>query len=183
MNDPMDGTNDATRSLAAELRLRPLGRSPVARGIRWFAGSRFGAWLLAPTLRHLDRGMLWLTRGRTTFSNGLAGTPTLFLTTTGARTGRPRTAQLIAVRAGADLAVIGSNFGRAAAPGWVANLLADPSATASYRDRSARVRARELTGAEAEAVWAAGRRLYRGFSTYPAMAAGRPIRVFVLDLT
>jgi deazaflavin-dependent oxidoreductase (nitroreductase family) len=174
--DPVAG------SLAAELRLRPLGRSPVARGIRWFAGSRFGAWVLAPTLRHLDRAMLWLTRGRSTVSNGLAGTPTLFLTTTGARTGQPRTAQLIAVPVGADLAVIGSNFGRATTPGWVANLTADPVAVAGYRDRHARVLARELTGAEADAAWAAARRLYRGFSTYPAMAPGRTIRVFLLEL-
>jgi deazaflavin-dependent oxidoreductase (nitroreductase family) len=167
--------------LAAELAVRPLGRAPWARGIRWFAGSRFGAWALSPTLRHLDQGMLWLTRNRMSISNGLAGTPTLFLTTTGARSGLARTAQLIAVPAGADLAVIGSNFGRAAQPGWVANLQADPRATASYRDRRVEVIARELTGDEASAVWQAGRELYRGFSTYPSMAPARTIRVFLLS--
>jgi deazaflavin-dependent oxidoreductase (nitroreductase family) len=176
------GSNGATGSLAAQLRVRPLGRSLPARGIRWFAGSKVGAWTLAPTLRHVDRGMLWLTRGRMTVSNGPAGTPTLFLTTTGARSGQARTAQLIAVPAGADLAVIGSNFGRAATPGWVANLMADPRCTASYRDRSVQVVARELTGAEADQVWAEARQLYRGFSTYPAMAANRTIRVFRLEL-
>jgi deazaflavin-dependent oxidoreductase (nitroreductase family) len=176
------GSNAASGSLAAQLRVRPLGQSVLARAIRWFAGSRFGAWALSPTLRHLDRGMLWLTRGRMTLANGLSGTPTLFLTTTGARSGQARTSQLIAVPAGADLAVIGSNFGRAAAPGWVANLTAEPRCTASYRDRSVQVVARELTGAEADLVWAEGRRLYRGFSTYPAMAANRTIRVFRLEL-
>src|SRR3954469_2943884 len=147
--------------LAADLALHPPGRSPVGRAIRWFAGSRFGAWCLAPTLRHLDRLTFRLTGGRTTVSDGLGGVPTLFLTTTGARSGQPRTAQLIAVPAGADLAVIGSNFGRAAQPAWVANLDADPRATAAYGRRSCPVVARELTGAEADEVWATGRALHR----------------------
>ena len=168
--------------LAAELAIHPPGRSPIGRGIRWFAGSRGGAWCLAPTLRHLDRWALRLTGGRTTVSDGLGGVPTLFLTTTGARSGQPRTSQLIAVPAGDDLAVIGSNFGRAAQPGWVANLTADPRAAATCRGRTAAVLARELTGAEADRVWAAGRLMYRGFSTYPEMAAGRTIRVFLLEL-
>jgi deazaflavin-dependent oxidoreductase (nitroreductase family) len=163
--------------------MRSVGQSPIARGIRWFAGSRFGAWLLSPVLRRLDRLVLGLTRGRLTVSDTLGGVPTLFLTTTGARTGLPRTAQLIAVPMGADLAVIGSNFGRAAQPGWVANLRADPRASATCRGRSAQVIARELTGTEAERVWAAGRLMYRGFSTYPEMASGRTIRVFLLALT
>jgi deazaflavin-dependent oxidoreductase (nitroreductase family) len=167
--------------LAAELALHQPGRSPVGRAIRWFAGSRFGAWCLAPTLRHLDRAAHRLTGGRTTISDALGGVPTLFLTTTGARSGQPRTAQLIAVPAGPHLAVIGSNFGRAAQPGWVANLVADPRATASYRDRSRPVVARELTGAEAEPVWAAGRALHHGFGTYQAMATNRTIRIFLLE--
>jgi deazaflavin-dependent oxidoreductase (nitroreductase family) len=78
--------------------------------------------------------------------------------------------------------VIGSNFGRAKQPGWVINLTADPRATVSYRGRQAQVVARELTGAEADQVWAAARPLYRGFATYPAMATGRTIRVFQLSL-
>jgi deazaflavin-dependent oxidoreductase (nitroreductase family) len=168
--------------LAAELGIRPLGRSPIARGIRWFAGSRVGAWSLSPTLRHLDRWLLRASGGRTTFSDWVGGVPTLFLTTTGARSGLARTSQLIAVPAGADLAVIGSNFGRAKRPGWVANLSADPRATVSYRGRRAQVLARELTGAEAEQVWAAARERYRGFATYPAMAADRTIRIFRLEL-
>jgi deazaflavin-dependent oxidoreductase (nitroreductase family) len=168
--------------LAGELAIHPPGRSPLGRAIRWFAGTRAGARCLSPTLRHLDRWTLRLTRGRTTVSDGLGGVPTLFLTTTGARSGQPRTSQLIAVPAGEDLAVIGSNFGRAAQPGWVANLTADPTATATYRGRSLPVRARELTGAEAEQVWTAARALHSGFATYPAMTAGRVIRVFLLTL-
>jgi F420H(2)-dependent quinone reductase len=63
----------------------------------------------------------------------------------------------------------------------VHNLAAYPNAVAAYRDRRVPVVARELRGAEAEEVWAAGRALYHGFQTYPAMTAGRTIRVFRLE--
>jgi len=168
-------------SLSVELRVCSASESPLARSVRWFTSTRLGARSLSGTLPYLDRWMLRISGGRTTVSNVLGGVPTLFLTTTGARSGQPRTAQLIAVPAGGDFAVIGSNFGRAAQPGWVANLAADPRATASCRGRSVPVVARELTGAEADQVWAAGRRLHRGFATYPAMATARTIRVFLLE--
>jgi len=169
--------------LRTELGIRPPGRSPAGRAIRWTAGTTPGAWVLARTLRHLDRATLALTRGRITVSDGLAGVPSVFLTTTGARTGQPRTTQLVAVPFGDDdLAVIGSNFGhRSKHPGWVHNLAADPHCTAGYGERRAPVVAREVTGAEAEQVWASGRAVYRGFATYPAMAGERQIRVFVLE--
>lgn len=167
--------------LAEELGIRAPGRSRPARAIGWFGSTRAGAAVLARSLRHLDRAVLRVSGGRATVSDQLGGVPTLFLTTTGARSGLARTAQLVAVPHGAGLAVIGSNFGRAAHPGWVANLAADPRATAGCRGRTADVVARELTGAEAEAAWATGRQLYRGFATYPAMAGDRTIRVFLLE--
>jgi deazaflavin-dependent oxidoreductase (nitroreductase family) len=167
--------------LAAQLGVRPPGRTRIGRAIRWVAGSRIGARLIGPILPALDRATLRVSGGRTTISDGLAGVPSLFLTTTGARTGRARTAQLIAVPAGEDLAVIGSNFGRDNHPGWVHNLIADPRAIAGYRERSIPVIARELTGAEADQIWAAARLLNRGFATYPQLAAGRTIRVFRLE--
>ena len=172
--------------LAAELHLPAaerslLGRSPVGRSIRWFAATRGGARISALLLSRLDRAALALTGGRFTIANGPGGVPTLFLTTRGARSGQPRTVQLIAVPAGDDLAVIGSNFGGRDHPAWVHNLTADPRAVAGYRDRRVEVIARELTGLEAEPVWAAARALNRGFTTYPGLAGSREIRVFRLE--
>jgi deazaflavin-dependent oxidoreductase (nitroreductase family) len=77
--------------------------------------------------------------------------------------------------------VIGSNWGRAAHPGWVHNLDADPHATVTWHGRSIDTRVREATGEEAEVIWQAARSLYRGFRTYPARTGGREIRVFVLE--
>jgi hypothetical protein len=55
-----------------------------------------------------------------------------------------------------------------------------PARVAAYRERRVEVIAHELTGAEAEQVWADARALNHGFATYPAMTAGRTIQVFLL---
>jgi deazaflavin-dependent oxidoreductase (nitroreductase family) len=166
--------------IVADLGIRPVSSSWPARSVRWFASTRFGAWSLSGTLRHLDRWMLRISVGRTTISDLVGGTPTIFLTTTGARSGLPRTAQLIAVPQGDDLVVIGSNFGRPRAPSWVTNLAAHPQAVAAHGRRRAPVIAEEVVGAEADRIMATAGDLYRGFATYPEMASGRVIRVFRL---
>ena len=171
-------------SLTVELGLRPVSRSPLTRFVRWFVATRFGAGLLSGRLQVLDRWALRISAGRTSFSDLFGGVPTILLTTTGARTGLPRTSQLIVVPCGddrADLAVLGSNFGRARAPLWVSNLSADPHAVAAHRGRQVPVLAREVFGPEADRIRADARAVYRGFVTYPEMVGERPIRIFRLS--
>ena len=55
-----------------------------------------------------------------------AGAPAILLTTTGRRSGLPRTVALGHMRIEGDLVVAGTNGGRAPVPGWVWNLRADP---------------------------------------------------------
>ena len=107
----------------------------------------------------------------------------MYLTTTGARSGRHRTVPLVAVLVRDQIVVIGSNWGSGRHPGWVHNLAADPRATLTHAGRTASVRAVELTGAEAEAAWQMAGSLYRGYRTHPARAGDRTIRVFRLDPT
>lgn len=166
--------------IVADLGIRPVSRAWPARSVRWFAATRFGAWALHRPLPYLDRWMRTASRGRTTVSDLLGGAPTIFLTTTGARTGQPRTAQLIAVPEGEDLIVIGSNFGRARAPSWVSNLAADPHAVAAHGRREVRVIAAEVVGDEAARTLTEAADHYRGFATYQGMVTGRTIRVFRL---
>jgi deazaflavin-dependent oxidoreductase (nitroreductase family) len=52
--------------------------------------------------------------------------PTLLLTTTGARSGRPHTTPLVYVRDGNRLLVLASNYGAPRHPDWYHNLLAHP---------------------------------------------------------
>jgi len=62
-------------------------------------------------------------------SGRMAGRNLILLTTTGARTGEPRTTVLAFGRHGDDIVVIASNNGARAHPAWYFNLLKRPTAT------------------------------------------------------
>ena len=54
------------------------------------------------------------------------GVPTLLLTTTGRRSGKPRITSLVYARDGDDYLVVASNGGADQAPAWLHNLRANP---------------------------------------------------------
>ncbi|MGI8563079.1 MAG: nitroreductase/quinone reductase family protein [Candidatus Dormibacter sp.] len=88
-------------------------------------------------------------------SGPLAKSTLLLLTTTGARSGQPRTAVLGYGRHADSYVVIASNNGATSHPAWYQNLLANPTATVEVgRDRF-QVRARTAEPAEREQVAAA----------------------------
>jgi len=76
------------------------------------------------------------------FTGPMAGRGVLILTTTGARSGKARTAVLGYGRAGDRLVVIASDNGAPAAPAWYHNLLARPIATVELGPEPFKVRAR-----------------------------------------
>lgn len=86
------------------------------------------------------------TRGH--LSGQMAGRSILLLTTTGARTGKPRTTVLGYGRSGNRYAVIASNNGAPAAPAWYHNLLANPAAVVEVGEERFEARARTAEGAE-----------------------------------
>jgi deazaflavin-dependent oxidoreductase (nitroreductase family) len=63
------------------------------------------------------------------FTGDMAGRGLLILTTTGARSGEPRSVVLGYGRHGGQLVVIASDNGAPKAPDWYDNLLANPTAT------------------------------------------------------
>ncbi|WNM35907.1 nitroreductase family deazaflavin-dependent oxidoreductase [Streptomyces sp. Li-HN-5-11] len=83
-----------------------------------------------------------------------AGVPLLLLTTTGARSGEPRTMPMTYLRDGTRLVVFGANGGRPKHPGWYHNLLADPAALVEVGTEAYRVTATVTEGAERERLWA-----------------------------
>lgn len=145
------------------------------------AATRTGSWLLARTMRHVDRVLARRSGHRHSATGLLTGLPVVHLTTTGARTGLARTSALIPVRLGRDLAVLGTNFGGEATPGWVFNLLTEPRAVLAYDGREEGVRARPATEQERGLVLALAAQVYRGFAVYPRRATHRRIHVFVLE--
>jgi deazaflavin-dependent oxidoreductase (nitroreductase family) len=91
---------------------------------------------------------------RGTSGGPLAGRPLLLLTTTGARSGQPRTAPMMYIREGQRLLVIASNLGAPRHPDWYHNLVAQPNVTVEIGDETFDAAAVTIEGAERQRLWA-----------------------------
>jgi deazaflavin-dependent oxidoreductase (nitroreductase family) len=132
-------------------------------------------------LPRIDRGFYRLSRGRTTFSAWVSGLPVVMLTSTGARTGRPRTVPVLGLPDGDRLVVIASNYGQPDNPGWYHNLRAHPRAVVTWQGSSVQMQARELTGAERQLHVTRGLNTYPWWAKYHQRAAPREIPVIMLE--
>ena len=106
----------------------------------------------------------------------------LLLTTTGRRSGRPRTTILTYIHVDGLLAVIASNFGSRMPPQWYRNLLHHPEATVQLKRGRWPVRARPTTPAEHERVWSAALQIWPAWAGY-AERAQREIPIVILERT
>lgn len=112
--------------------------------------------LLERGLPRIDKAVHRLTGRRRSLSALLSGLPVVLLTTTGARTGRPREVLLLGLPDGDRMVVTAANWGGPRNPGWYHNLRAHPRATMTV-DRVARpVVAHEAEGAERARLWQLG---------------------------
>jgi deazaflavin-dependent oxidoreductase (nitroreductase family) len=119
-----------------------------------------------------------MTRGRLLGRVGRA--PVLLITTTGRRSGQPRTAPVLYLAEGDRLIVIGSNAGNESPPAWALNLSANPDAEVQVRGTRRRVRARIAEGEERDELWRRMNDQYAGFDDY-LHRTSRQIKVFVLE--
>lgn len=153
------------------MRVRPI-RNLVRR-----LGHRRWAAAVARRLVPADRLVSRLTRGRVV---ALGAVPSLLITTTGRRSGQPRSNPLLYVRDGDAYVVIGSNWGQPTAPAWALNLLADPAAEVTVAGRRLPVRAHLAQDGERDRLWALLLREWPAYQTYVERAGGREIPVFRL---
>lgn len=167
--------------LADDLGYRFSTPNALQRAMQALGASRPGAWLFSKILPPIDTVLQRATRGRHTLPGVLAGLPVVEVTTTGRKSGLPRTAHLIAVPHRDSLALLGTNFGQPSTPTWVLNLEADPHARLHYRDRTATAVARPVEGAEFEEILTRAESLYAGYRKYQGRITGRRLRIFVLD--
>ncbi|MEV0426435.1 nitroreductase family deazaflavin-dependent oxidoreductase [Micromonospora sp. NPDC050495] len=137
---------------------------------KWFGATMR---LLVPADRLVGR----LTKGRVV-AFGLV--PSLVLTTTGRRSGKPRSNPLLYVPDGDAYVVIGSNWGQQQQPAWSLNLLAQPVVEIDVRGRRIPVRAEQISGEERERLFARLVAEWPAYRTYVERAGGREIRVFRL---
>jgi len=109
----------------------------------------------------------------------VAGMPVLLLTTTGRRSGRPRTATLTYFRRGGDLVVIGSFGGSDLPPAWWLNLQRDPRANVLIGGTTSKVTARATTAEEHDRLWPLVTKTNPGYARYQRRTT-RPIPIVLL---
>jgi deazaflavin-dependent oxidoreductase (nitroreductase family) len=94
------------------------------------------------------------------------GAPTLLLTTTGRKTGEPRTTPLIFGRDGDRFIVIASMGGAPTHPQWYRNLDADPSVHIQVRGDHHDVTATTATNDERRRLWALMTEVWPNYDVY-----------------
>jgi deazaflavin-dependent oxidoreductase (nitroreductase family) len=110
------------------------------------------------------------------------GVPTLLLTTTGRRSGQPRTTPLIFAPDGDDYLVVASMGGAPDHPQWYRNLLANPSAEIQIKADVMPAIARTASEDEKPRLWSIVRDAWPNYDVYQSRTE-RVIPVVVLTPT
>jgi deazaflavin-dependent oxidoreductase (nitroreductase family) len=151
--------------------------------VQKIASSRPGAWFYARILHHFDRVAFKLSGGRATVTSALAGLPVVLVTTTGAKSGLPRTLPLLCIRDERNpntFALVASNWGQTHYPAWYLNLKANSHATCSIRGQAGAYVAREASGDEYERFWQYAAETYLGYPLYRQRVGARRIPIMIM---
>jgi deazaflavin-dependent oxidoreductase (nitroreductase family) len=149
-----------------------------ARLVNRFSATRPGSWMVKHVAAKVDPVLFRWSNGRFT-STGTPTLPMLALTTTGARSGQPRTVQLAFHREGDDLLVVASAMGQDRHPAWRHNLDAHPEVRVLVRGEEYAAVASVLTPEEKAARWDAIATTIPQMRTYE-QRTDREIRVYRL---
>jgi deazaflavin-dependent oxidoreductase (nitroreductase family) len=150
------------------------------RVMRAAAATKTGRVVFRPTAHRLDQLVSKLTGGKRSFARIAAGLPAVILTTTGAKSGKPRTVVLMGIPHPDGVAIVATNYGDAKHPGWHYNLKASPTATVTIDGHTWDATARVAKPAEREEIWAKGVEIFPGLTKERAWAGDREIEAFVL---
>jgi deazaflavin-dependent oxidoreductase (nitroreductase family) len=109
-----------------------------------------------------------------------AGRPLMLLTTTGAKSGQPRTAPLVYTTDGDALVIIASKGGAPTNPDWYHNLRTNPLVTVELGAERFEAQARVAEGEERQRLYDAQAALMPAFADYQRKSP-RQIPVVVLE--
>jgi deazaflavin-dependent oxidoreductase (nitroreductase family) len=138
-----------------------------------------GDWYLKRLAPRLDPPLLKMTGGRV---SSVYPVPIMLLTTTGAKSGQPRTLPLAYVTDGDRLVLVASNYGNTSHPAWYRNLVANPKVEVLAGRQSGTYTATEITdAAEREHAWDLALDLYAGYGDYEGKAGDRTIPLVRLE--
>ena len=126
----------------------------------------------------LNIGLLRISGGR--LGNSFLGRPLILLTTTGRKSGKPRTQPIFFMRDGNRVVLVASNGGSPHDPAWLLNAQENPRVTVSERGRIEHMTLR-IAGAEEEAtLWPKLLQMFPGWQDGYA-CCNRKIPVVVLE--
>ena len=108
------------------------------------------------------------------------GAPVLLITTTGRRSGEPRTTPLIYGRNGDDYLIVASRGGADTPPAWYHNLNADPDVEVQVKADKFHAHARTATPEEKDGLWRTMTAVWPAYDEYQAKTE-REIPVVVLE--
>jgi deazaflavin-dependent oxidoreductase (nitroreductase family) len=149
------------------------------RTMEKFARTPAGDWYMKRVAPALDPPLLRLTGGRV---SSVYPVRVMLLTTTGAKTGQPRTLPLLYLTDGERLILIASNYGKTSHPAWYRNLVANPKADVLAGKRSGTYTATEITDpAERDRAWDLALDTYAGYGDYESRSGDRTIPLIRLD--
>jgi deazaflavin-dependent oxidoreductase (nitroreductase family) len=142
------------------------------------SSSKIGGILYHVVCRRIDTVLIPLSKGK--LSMGPPG-QTVLITTTGAKTGKPRKASLAYIWQADAMIVIASKGGAPHHPAWYHNLSADPRLVVQYRGAKEDRRAREAVGEEREKLFETMSSTFSNFAAYQTRASKRKIPVMVFE--
>jgi len=108
------------------------------------------------------------------------GTQTLLLTTTGRRSGEPRTTPLIFAPVGDAYAIVASKGGSDAPPAWYLNLSEEPSVEVQIKGDVFKARARTASSEERAEIWPTMASEWPAYDEYQA-STEREIPIVLLE--
>lgn len=156
--------------------------APRSPGLLMPLAVRVGAisWMprLLPQIVRTDKFLQSATRGRLTILD-IAGLPNLMLTTTGRKSGLPRSNPLLCVPDGDRILIAGSYFGGPKEPLWVKNIEATPEVSVRFRGQTTTLTARRLEDQERSEAWRTMVGVWPNFTKYEERT-NREIKVFAL---
>jgi deazaflavin-dependent oxidoreductase (nitroreductase family) len=123
--------------------------------------------------------LVWKLSGRR-LGRKVNGMSVLELTTTGHKSGQPRSILITYVLDGGHPALIATNAGADVDPAWVRNLRSNPTATVKIEGTTRTVRARFLDGGDWDRAWKTAVAASQGYENYRAVLT-RPIPIVRLE--
>src|SRR5436190_15847552 len=104
----------------------------------------------------------------------MAGLQVLLLTTTGRKTGQPRTTPLGYFKRGNNFVIIASNGGAERAPAWFYNLKSNPQVTIQVGNKHLTAKAEQVDAEQRKQLWTELVKMAPGYGKY-AQSAKREI--------